>query len=112
MGGRYASLLLLKMNIKIGFCLLLKAYPVDTIEEEFKNYTNEDKKKNKYYLHVSTADPIAPMHIVLKCADKFREFGFSIKIDVDQENKHKVDNNCLIYLKKVFESHFPSLGKF
>lgn len=105
MGGRYSSIILNKINKKIAFCLMFKAFPLESLEE-FKNFTEEDIKRNQFYLHNSLGDDVIQIDKSLKSADSFRELGFNLKIHVDNEKKHKIDRSCMEYFKQTFSKHF------
>jgi len=113
MGGRYSQLLLNKLNAKIGFILLLKALPLEYSNglAEY-NMTQEEVKLNKYYLHVSREDFMVHIDKSLYFSEKTQQLGFDLTIDIDDENKHKVDANCLNYLQSLINKYYIANPKF
>ena len=107
MENTHRYILLNKLKAKIGFILL--AYQNGLAEF---NMTQEEVKLNKYYLHVSREDFMVHIDKSLYFAEKTQQLGFDLTIDIDDENKHKVDANCLNYLQSLINKYYIANPKF
>ncbi len=100
--------LALKLQIKIGFILMTKCFPLYESDLQTHKYlTIEDIKKNKHYIHLSSKDRLLEFKSTLEEYEDFKKLGFNlVEIDVDNNEKHKYDEGCLNYFKKLINKHY------